>query len=85
MKFGTQTVLQGKSLDQFEMSLHGQPWGEKNDDLFMATVWNSTDVLFLPCSFFYLLSFFVFSLPNVSRHRLDVYHTFTHGVVLVRI
>jgi len=31
----------------------------------------------------YLSSFF--SSPNLSRHRLDVYHTSTHGVVLVRI
>jgi len=35
----------------------------------------------LPCGFFYLL----FSSPNLSRHRLDVYHTCTHGVALVRI
>jgi len=33
--------------------------------------------------FFYLLS--VFSSPNLSRRRLDVYHTFTHGVALVQI
>jgi len=29
--------------------------------------------------------FFFFSSPNLSRHRLDVCHTFTHGVALVRI
>ena len=27
----------------------------------------------------------LFSSPNLSRRRLDVYHTFTHGVALVRI
>jgi len=32
-----------------------------------------------------LLSFFFFSSPNLSRRRLDVYHTSTHGVALVRI
>jgi len=32
------------------------------------------------CSFF-----FFFSSPNLSRRRLDVYHTSTHGVALVRI
>jgi len=34
-----------------------------------------------------LLSFSLlfFSLPNLSRHRLDVYHTSTHYVALVRI
>ena len=34
---------------------------------------------------FLLLSFFFFSSPNLSRRRLDVYHTATHGVALVRI
>ena len=36
-------------------------------------------------SIFYLLSFFFYSSPNISGHRLDVYHTSTHGVALVRI
>ena len=45
---------------------------------------------FLVLSIFYLssiyLSFFLFfSSPNLSGHRLDVYHTLTHGVALVRI
>ena len=40
-------------------------------------------IKFLPCGFF-LLSFF-FSSLNLSGRRLDVYHTFTHGVALVRI
>ena len=33
-------------------------------------------------SSFFLLCFFS---PNMSRRRLDVYHTSTHGVALVRI
>jgi len=35
----------------------------------------------------FLLSFFFFfiSSPNLSRLRLDVYHTSTHRVALVRI
>jgi len=33
----------------------------------------------------YLLSSFFFSSPNHSRRRLDVYHTLTHGVAVVRI
>jgi len=37
------------------------------------------------CPGFYLLSFFFYSSPNLSGHRLDVYHTSTHGVALVRI
>ena len=40
-------------------------------------------IIFLPCDF-YLASFF-FSSPNLSGRRLDVYHTSTHGVALVRI
>ena len=40
-------------------------------------------IIFLPCDF-YLSSFFLSS-PNLSRRRLDVYHTSTHGVALVRI
>jgi len=38
-------------------------------------------IIFLPRGFFYLL----FSSPNLSGHRLDVYYTSTHGVALVRI
>ena len=40
------------------------------------------------CSFlpsFFLSSSFVFSSLNLSRRRLDVYHTSTHGVALVLI
>jgi len=40
------------------------------------------DIIFLPCGFFYLL---LLSSPNLSRHRLNVYHTSTHGVALVQI
>jgi len=32
-----------------------------------------------------VVSSFFFSSPNLSRRRLDVYHTSTHGVALVRI
>jgi len=41
-------------------------------------------IIFLPCDFFLLSSSF-FSSPNLSGRRLDVYHTSTHGVALVRI
>ena len=40
-------------------------------------------IIFLPCSFFLLLS--SFSSPNLSGRRMDVYHTSTHDVILVRI
>jgi len=39
-------------------------------------------IIFLPCDSY--LSFF-FPSPNLSGRRLDVYHTSTHGVALVRI
>jgi len=42
-------------------------------------------IIFLPCGFFFLLSSFYFSSPNLSRRRLDVCHTSTHGVALVQI
>jgi len=38
---------------------------------------------FCPVVSIFYLSFF--SSPNLSGHRLDVYHTSTHGVALVRI
>ena len=39
----------------------------------------------MPCGFFFFLSSFFFSSPNLGGRRLDVYHTSTHGVALVRI
>jgi len=39
------------------------------------------DVIFLPRDFYLLF----YSSPNLSGHRLDVYHTSTHDVALVRI
>jgi len=38
------------------------------------------DIIFSSCGFFNL-----FSSPNLSRRSLDVYHTSTHDVALVRI
>jgi len=37
------------------------------------------------CLSFIFLSFYLFSSPNLSGRRLDVYHTKTYGVALVRI
>ena len=39
------------------------------------------DIIFMPCGSFFLSS--LFSTPNLSRRRLDVYHT-THDVALVK-
>jgi len=45
---------------------------------------NAIKILFLPFPFVLFLSFYLFSSPNLSRRRLDVYHTCTHGVALKR-
>jgi len=50
----------------------------------MVALWNRADH-YIFALWFLLLSFFFFSLPNLSRRRLDVCHTSTHGVALVRI
>ena len=42
------------------------------------------DIAFLPCDFYLSIVFF-YSSPNLSGRTLDVYHTPTHGVALVRI
>jgi len=53
----------------------------------MAALWIiGQAIIFLPCGFFFFLSIFLFfSTPDLSRRRLDVCHTSTHGVALVRI
>ena len=48
----------------------------------MVALYNRADHYIL--ALWFLLSFF-FSSPNLSRRRLDVCHTSTHGVPLVRI
>ena len=52
----------------------------------MVALWNRADhnifmLWFLSIFFF----FFFFSSPNLSGRTLDVYHTSTYGVALVRI
>ena len=51
--------------------------------LVMVAPWNRADHYIFILWFLLLSSFF--SSPNLSDHRLDVYHTFTHGVALVQI
>ena len=52
--------------------------------IIMVALWNRADHYIFILSFVLLSSFFLSS-PNLSRHRLDVCHTSTHGVALVRI
>jgi len=59
-------------------------WQTRRNRIIMVALCNRADLIFLPCGFF-LSIFFFFSSPNLSGHRLDVYHTSTHGVALVRI
>jgi len=49
----------------------------------MVALWNRADYYIFILSFVLLSS--SFSSPNLSRRRLDVCHTSTHGVALVRI
>jgi len=51
---------------------------------FMVALCNRADH-YIFALWFLLLSFFCFSSPNLSRRRLDVSQTSTHGVALVRI
>ena len=65
----------------------------------MVALCNKADHYILPCDLYLLLMavlrsrcghyifalWFLFSSPNLSGRRLDVYHTSTHGVALVRI
>jgi len=52
----------------------------------MVALWNRADHYIFILSFvLLLLSSFFFSLPNLSRRRLDVCHTSTHRVALVQI
>jgi len=63
-------------------------WNRADHYIFILSLWTTcvadADIIFLSCGFFfYLLSFY--SSPNLSRRRLDAYHTSTHSVALVRI
>jgi len=49
----------------------------------MVALWNRADHYIFILSF--VLSSFCFSSPNLSRRKLDVCHTSTHGVALVLI
>jgi len=51
----------------------------------MAALWNRAGHYIFILSFVLSSFFLLFSSPNLSHRRLDVYHTSTHGVALVRI
>jgi len=58
--------------------IHWRVWGTP---VIMVALWNRADHYSFAL---WLLSIF-FSSPNLRGRRLDVYHTSTHGVALVRI
>jgi len=83
-KKNLQRILRKLPLDNF---LHSAKISKSicvHQTIFMASLRSrrGPDIIFLPCGFFLFL---LFSLPNLSGRRLDVYHTSTHGVALVRI
>jgi len=51
----------------------------------MAALWNRAGRYIFAMWFISFFFFLFFSSPNLSGHRLDVYHTYAHGVALVRI
>jgi len=54
--------------------------------LIMAALWNRAGHYIFALWFLSSFFFFLFlSFPYLSGHRLDVYHTSTHGVAIVRI
>jgi len=54
--------------------------------IIMVALWNRAQPLYFHSVIsFYLLAIFFLSSPNPSSRALDVYHTSTHGVALVRI
>ena len=54
-------------------------WSSKLKCIIMVALCNRGAIIFLPCSYFLSSVFFFFSSPNLSGHRLYVYHTSTHG------
>jgi len=51
--------------------------------IIMVALWNRADHYIF--ALWFLLAIFFFSSPNLSGRRLDVCHTSTHDVALVRI
>ena len=83
MYTGAKTVVRtvyGNS-SSFEVNAGMHRGSALSPRLFMVALRNRADYYIFVLWF---LSIF-FSSPNLSRRRLDVYHTATHGVALVQI
>jgi len=57
----------------------------KYNEIFLWSPYRIGQTIIFSCRFFFLLLSFFISSPNLIGQRLDVYHTSTHGVALVRI
>ena len=57
---------------------------QSHDNLLWSPYVIGQTIIFLPLLFLSSI-YYLFSSPNLSGRRLDVYHTLTHGVALVRI
>ena len=55
------------------------------EQVFMAVLCNRAGHYIFALWFVLLSIYLLFFSPNLSRRRLDVYHTSTHGVALVQI
>jgi len=64
------------------VNIHGQQtiYGRR-----LVALWNRADHYIFVLWFLSSSSIFSFSWPDLSRRRLDIYHTSTHDVALVRI
>jgi len=68
---------------KFEISISTHYKGMKGDAQVPIIMCSRYGDYILTCGFFFSLSFF--RSPNLSGHRVDAYHTSTHGEALVQI
>jgi len=54
-------------------------------NVYYGRLWNRADHYIFALWFLSSIFFYLFSSPNFSGRRLDVYHAWTHAVVLVQI
>jgi len=64
---------------------HRVAYAGKTPNSFVVALWNRAVHIYIFMLWFVFSSFFFYSSPNLSRRRLDVCHTSTHGVALVWI
>jgi len=75
------------AIDQWQVRLRACTPDRGKHFLLLLLLWSpygKGQTIIFSCCGLYLLSIFFFSSPNLSGRTLDVYHTSTHGVALVR-